>query len=101
MPSEAYPCYVKIGEAVGSEELVELPTESNGTMLLSTITAQYPDAIGLRFKSDSGAWRGVRVTDGILDAPLEGWGYGEYYITLDKKGSNYLCNIYHLPFLFF
>jgi len=84
---ETYPCYVRIGESAGAEDIVELPTETDGTLLLSTITAQFPDAIGLRFKSDSGAWRGVRVTSGILDVPLEGWGDKEYYITVSKAGE--------------
>ena len=90
MPSnEVYPCYVQIGDSNSSEDLVELPTENDGTIMLSTITAQFEDAIGLRFKSESGAWRGVRVTDGVLDAPLEGGGNGEYFITLPKKGLNF------------
>lgn len=77
---ESYPCYVRIGES-STDDLVELPTERNGTLLLSTITAQFPDAIGLRFKSDNGCWRGVRVVDGVLDIPLEGWRDMDYYVT--------------------
>lgn len=84
MVAETYPCYVRIGEGGGSDELVELPTEADGTLLLSTITAQYPDAIGLRFKSETGSWRGVRVTDGALDVPLDGWGDRDYVITVPK-----------------
>lgn len=86
MVAEKYPCYVRVCESADTDEIVELPTENNGTMLLSTITAQYPDAIGLRFKSDTGMWRGIRVTDDILDIPLEGWGDKEYYITIAKTG---------------
>jgi len=78
--SEAYPCYVRVGE-MGVEDIVELPTETDGTMLLSTITAQFPDAIGLRFKGESGTWRGVRIIDGVLNVPLEGWGDADYSIT--------------------
>jgi len=87
MPSETYPCYVRIGETPDTEELIELPTEEDGSMLLTTLAAQFPDAIGLKFKTDSGGWRGVRVTDGILDAPLEGWGYNEYIVTVAKKAE--------------
>jgi len=86
MVNESYPCYVRVTE-VGTEDIVELPTETDGTLLLSTITAQYPDGIGIKFKSESGAWRGVRVTQGILDAPLEGWGDGKYFITTVKAAS--------------
>jgi len=77
---DSYPCYVRVGE-MGVEDIVELPTEEDGTMLLSTLTAQFPDAIGLRFKGESGNWRGVRIIDGVLNVPLEGWGEVEYFIT--------------------
>jgi len=81
MPEESYPCYVRISEGPESEEVIELPTEGDGKLMLTTITAQYPDAIGLRFKSDSGAWRGMRFIDGALEPPIEGWGYNDYFIT--------------------
>merc|ERR1711881_499633 len=84
MPKEVYPCYVRISEGPESEEVIELPTESDGRLLLTTITAQYPNAIGLRFKSESGAWRGMRFIDGALEPPLEGWGYNDYFITAVK-----------------
>jgi hypothetical protein len=85
MPKEVYPCYVRISEGPESEEVIELPTESDGRLLLTTITAQYPNAIGLRFKSESGAWRGMRFIDGALEPPLEGWGYNDYFITTAVK----------------
>jgi len=81
MPEESYPCYVRISEGPESEEVIELPTEGDGKLMLTTITAQYPDAIGLRFKSESGAWRGMRFIDGALEPPIEGWGYNDYFIT--------------------
>merc|ERR1711936_631813 len=81
MPTETYPCYVRISEGPESDEVIELPTEGDGKLMLTTITAQFPDAIGLRFKSDSGAWRGMRFIDGALEPPLEGWGYNDYFIT--------------------
>jgi len=92
MPPEKYPCYVKI---IGHEsETVELPTEKNGALLLSTIKAQFPNAIGLRFKSSSGAWRGLNVSNDVLFPPLDGWKNEEYFIStgatkrkaVDNKG---------------
>jgi len=85
MSNEMYPCYVRISEGAESEEVIELPTESDGRLLLTTITAQYPDAIGLRYKSESGAWRGMRFIEGALEPPLEGWGYNDYFITTAVK----------------
>jgi len=81
MPVETYPCYVRISEGPETEEVIELPTEADGKLMLTTITAQYPDAIGLRFKSESGAWRGMRFIEGALEPPIEGWGYNDYFIT--------------------
>jgi len=87
MPSESYPCYIRICESPENPDVIELPTEDDGTISLSTITAQHSDAIGLKFKSESGAWRGVPVTNGILKPPLEGWGSGDYFITRAKKSG--------------
>ena len=81
---EAYPCYVRISEGPEKEEVIELPTEADGKLMLATITAQYPDAIGLRFKSESGAWRGMRFIDDAIEPPIEGWGDNDYFVT---KGS--------------
>ena len=53
--------YISIAENANNDILIEIPAESNGTLLLSSIAAQYPGAVGLRFKSDTGAWRGCRV----------------------------------------
>lgn len=84
---EIYPCYVRIRESLDSEDVVELPTEANGTIQLTTLTAQYADAIGLRFKSSTGGWRGIRVNGSVMDPPLEGWGDGDYYIVTAKTGD--------------
>jgi len=78
---ETYPCYVRISGGPETEEIIELPTEADGKLMLTTITAQYPDAIGLRFKSESGAWRGMRFIEGALEPPIEGWGFNDYFIT--------------------
>ena len=46
----------------GCGEPVEVETEEDGTLLLSTVTAQFPGAIGLRFRNkETGGLRGVRV----------------------------------------
>jgi len=84
---EAYPCYVRISEGPEKEEVIELPTENDGKLMLATITAQYPDAIGLRFKSESGAWRGMRFINDAIEPPIEGWGDNDYFITKGSVGS--------------
>jgi len=79
MPSTSL--YVRVAEKVGSEDFLELPQEDDGNLLLSTIQAQYPSAIGLKYKGESGGWRGLKAADNILHAPHEGWGDATFYIT--------------------
>jgi len=79
---ETYPCYIRIVESDG--EVIELPTESDGRILITTIHAQFPDAIGLKFKSESGSWRGVGTTGDAFEPPIDGWGDNDYIITNKK-----------------
>ncbi|KAI5724539.1 hypothetical protein M8J77_003977 [Diaphorina citri] len=52
----------------------KLPTEEDGTLLLSTVTAQFPGASGLKFKSATGSTRGLRLLDGAFHPPPgTGW----------------------------
>ena len=61
-----YPSFVKVAEKEScSEDYMELPREKDGTVLLSTIQAQFTHAIGLKYKSSSGAWRG-KVSSYVL-----------------------------------
>lgn len=85
---ENYPCFVRVCDDDASENFIELPTEQDGSMLLSTIQSQYPNAIGLKYKSTSGSWRGVRLSDNVLDPPFEGWQTTVFTITLPKTGNN-------------
>lgn len=69
---------------------MELPTEENGTLLLSTVAAQFPGSSGLRFKASasSKAYRGVRIVDGILHPPPDGgWGNILYYCVFPKENK--------------
>ena len=84
---EIYPTYILVGDDEDSDLFMELPTENNGSILLSTIQAQFPSAIGLRFKGSAGLWRGVRILDNVLDPPFDGWGDNQYVITLPKQGE--------------
>ena len=86
--------FIRVVEKEGSEQVMELPVENNGTMLLTTIQAQFPRAIGLKYKSESGAWRGVRAAGDALDPPLDGWGQIDYVVTESSELNNcYLCQI--------
>jgi len=77
-----YPTFVKVAEKESSsDDYMELPREKDGTVLLSTIQAQFTNAIGLKYKSSSGAWRGIRAEDNVLEAPHGGWGETVYIVT--------------------
>uniref|UniRef100_A0A8C9LU22 TAR DNA-binding protein 43 N-terminal domain-containing protein n=1 Tax=Piliocolobus tephrosceles TaxID=591936 RepID=A0A8C9LU22_9PRIM len=56
-------------------EPIEIPLEDDGTVLLSTVTAQFPGACGFRDRNPvSQCMRGVWLVEGILHAPDAGWG---------------------------
>lgn len=72
--------YIQIGDNINNDVLIEVPSEKDGTLLLSSVAAQYPGSVGLKFKSETGAWRGCRVEGNIVDAPVDGWGTRSYYV---------------------
>jgi len=81
-------CYVQVVESEDSADVIELPAEKDGTILLSTIQAQFQGATGLKYKSPSGvAWRGVRLAENKLDAPSDGWQDRLYVVTISKTDS--------------
>uniref|UniRef100_A0A8D8QG74 TAR DNA-binding protein 43 n=1 Tax=Cacopsylla melanoneura TaxID=428564 RepID=A0A8D8QG74_9HEMI len=68
------------------EDAMEVPSEDDGTILLSTLQAQYPAAIGLKYKVES-RYRAVKLADGRLYAPLDGWQDRVYFCTFDAKSG--------------
>ena len=67
------------------DHFVELPTESDGVLLLSTVEAQFSGATGLKYRASSGAFRGLRVSDGGIIPPEEGWQDFKYVVVM--KGT--------------
>ena len=81
-------------ESLEDEETVEVPCEPDGTLLLSTIRAQFPGASGIKFVNpETGGFRGVRCTlENVLLAPSEeGWGKTKYIIVRPKKVIDDCC----------
>ena len=81
--------FIKVAEEEG-EEPIELPTEeSDNSLLITTLAAQFPGACGLKYRNpESRAWRGVRLSDGRLFPPSDtGWG-GHVYISVMPKGES-------------
>lgn len=80
-----YPAFVKVSKSDTCDDFMELPSEKDGTLLLSTVNAQFPNATGLAYKSDSGGWRGIRIEDNIMNPPDGGWSDHVYYVTGSSK----------------
>nr|XP_051684726.1 TAR DNA-binding protein 43 [Oryctolagus cuniculus]XP_051684727.1 TAR DNA-binding protein 43 [Oryctolagus cuniculus] len=79
--------YIRVTEDE-NDEPIEIPSEDDGTVLLSTVTAQFPGACGLRYRNPvSQCMRGVRLVEGILHAPDAGWGNLVYVVNYPKGGS--------------
>lgn len=80
--------YIAVSEEEGGEP-IELPGEEDGTVLLSTLSAQFPGACGLKFRNpETRAWRGVRLADGRLFPPADtGWASTVFVCVLPKVGE--------------
>ena len=60
-----------------NDDPVEIPLEHDGTVLMSSIQSQFPNAIGIKFRNPATrAFRAVKLADNVLYPPnLEnGWG---------------------------
>ena len=79
--------YITVAEEEGDEP-IELPSEEDLTLLLTTLAAQFPGACGLKFRNpDTRAWRGVRLSEGRLYPPADtGWG-AHVYVSVLPKGE--------------
>jgi len=64
--------YVKVAQSE-SDEPVELPTEDDGTLLLSTLVAQFTGSCGLKYRNPhTNSMRGIRLAEGRLHPPEGG-----------------------------
>lgn len=85
--------YIRVAEEE-NEEPMEIPSEDDGTILLSTVSAQFPGACGLRFRSPvSQCMRGVRLVEGVLHAPENGWGNLVYVVNYPKDNKRKMDEI--------
>jgi hypothetical protein len=84
LSSEEMTSYLQVAEEDGDEP-IELPTEDDGTLLLSTLSAAYPGTCGLKYRNpDSRAMRGIRLVEGRLHAPDNNWGNSIYFCVFPK-----------------
>ncbi|XP_076168266.1 TAR DNA-binding protein-43 homolog isoform X3 [Ptiloglossa arizonensis] len=76
--------YIQVAEDEGDEP-IELPTEDDSTLLLTTVTAQFPGTCGLKYRNpESRTMRGIRLVDGRLHPPENGWGKAVYFCVFPK-----------------
>lgn len=83
--------YIQVAEDEGDEP-IELPTEDDTTLLLTTVTAQFPGTCGLKYRNpESRTMRGIRLVDGRLHSPENGWGKAIYFCVF-PKGAYFIAN---------
>lgn len=76
--------FIKIAESEDTE-FMEFPKEEDGSLLLTTVQTQFPNAIGIKYKGSSGAYRAIREADNVLVAPKGGWEDIVYIVTVSGK----------------
>ena len=71
------------------DEPVEIPTESDGSLSLASVCAQFPGASGLKYRNpETNTLRGVRMTGETMFPPTEeGWGLYTYFCVRAKDDS--------------
>lgn len=94
--------YLQVAEDEDDEPM-ELPTEDDGTLLLSTLQAQYPGTSGLKYRNpETNAIRGIRLTEGRLHPPPgeDGWGSQVYLCVFPKGLYISLMDTFFFVFIF-
>ena len=73
------------------KEMVELPLKEDGTLNLDTLHAIFPSACGIKYRSpNSGAWRGLRVSNGIISQVNNDWSGNHCYVVVYPKVSAFV-----------
>lgn len=85
--------YIRVAEDE-NEEPMEIPSEDDGTVLLSSVSAQFPGACGLRYRNpETQCMRGVRLVEGVLHAPESDWGNLVYVVNYPKDNKRKMDEI--------
>ncbi|KAI8426651.1 hypothetical protein MSG28_005420 [Choristoneura fumiferana] len=78
--------YVLVSEGE-ADEPIELPAEEDGSLLLSTVAAQFAGASGLKYRDRAaGRLRGLRLVDQRLSPPAGGWAAHRYFCAFPRAG---------------
>ncbi|CAK1586559.1 unnamed protein product [Parnassius mnemosyne] len=77
--------YVLVSEGE-QDEPIELPTEEDGSLLLSTVTAQFAGASGLKYRA-GGRLRGLRLVEDRVSPPPGGWAAHRYFCAFPRASA--------------
>ena len=82
--------FIQVVESENSSEILEMPLEEDQTLLEATLVSQFPGAIGLRYKADSGAWRAVKASGTSFIHPGGEWALdAKYVVTYGRSDNDY------------
>lgn len=81
--------YIRVSEDEDESNAVEIPCEEDGTLLLSSLVAQFPGACGLKYRHpETRSVRGIRLSDGKLHPPNDaGWKKHLYFCVFPKENK--------------
>ena len=80
--------YVQVVKSENGRDAIELPLESDDTLDMATVTSQFPGAIGLKYKAESGAWRALKVKDSVISNPAGTWSESiKYVVTYNQDNK--------------
>lgn len=80
---------IKISEEEGSDPIILPLDEDDGSLLLSCLKIHFPNASGLRYHTENDTIRGVKLSQGKLHPPENGWGSIIYYCSF-LKGNHFI-----------
>ena len=93
--------YIRVADEDNPKDSIDIPSEDDGTLLLTTLQAQFPGSTGLRYKnSETGSWRGLRISEGVMCPPPEGWMDTLFYVVRPRSGKGILDFVQYKAFVF-
>jgi len=75
--------YIQVAENE-VDEPVEVPIEDDGYLEVETLAAQFPGACGLKYRGETGLFRGLKVVQGKIQPPEEVWSNNVYIVVFEK-----------------
>jgi len=80
--------FIQVVASENSREILEMPLEDDNSLDAATLVSQFPGAIGLRYKADSGAWRAVKASGTYFIHPGGEWSLDAKYVVTYSTSNN-------------